>query len=197
MLSVWYRLQVEVHPIVWLRQERDSTWSLCQLRVTLWWAYGQHVLSAYCVLWATCWEKDWKQPLCSQHSWPSWEDKPETSFYSELMYKRRKLRAVLWSNFVLWKVLWASLNLRLFLWSTGIQTPPLPRVLGVCKWALICLSVCTARCCTEHCYILSNKPIYGDQGREPAFLEEAGAARSPQLGQRGSSLWVVSLQGNA
>lgn len=52
-----------------------------------------------------------------------------------------------------------------------------------------------ARRCTDHCYILSSKPVFGDQERKPASLEEVGTARSPESGQRGSSCWIVISRG--
>ena len=58
------------------------------------------------------------------------------------MCKRGRFGVAPWSSFVLWKVLWACLDSRLFLWST-VHTPPPARVLGVCKCSLRCVSVQT------------------------------------------------------
>ena len=119
--------------------------------------------------------------------------------YSASMRKMGRFRAVPWSGFVLWKFtgpLWTVDS------SSEAQESTLFLLLGCweCAGALwdVCAcrpGPCMARRCTDHWYILSSKLIFGDRERKPASLEEVGTARSPELGQRGSSCWIGISRG--
>ena len=119
--------------------------------------------------------------------------------YSASMCKRGRFGAVPWSGFVLWKFsgpLWAVDS------SSGAQESALFPLLGCWEGADAPWDVrarrpgpCMARRGTDHWYTLSSKLISGDRERKPASLEEVGTARSPELGQRGSSCWIGISRG--
>ena len=155
-------------------------------------------MSAYCLLWATRWEKNWKQPLCSQHPWPRWEDKAESSFTQHWCVKEgdsgsRHGVALCCGKFS--EPLWTVDS------SSDAQESTLLLLLGCweCASALWDVWACRpgprmARYCTDRCYVVK-QAVLGDQERKPASLEEVGTAGSPKSGQRGSSCWIVISRG--
>ena len=157
-------------------------------------------MSAYCLLWATRWEKNCKQPLCLQHPWPRWEDKAESSFTQHWCVKEGDSGshhgvALCCGKFS--EPLWTVDS------SSEAQESTLLLLLGCweCASALWDVWACRpgprmARYCTDRCYIVKQAVLRGP--REKAGVSRGGGdSRVSKIGSERIIMLDCHLQRNA